>query len=84
MNKFYFNTGVVPHGHNPPIPLCKGQVWLGGTKQIPFDADAPEDAELLFLCDNPDLPESKLDNVIVREVSNTSMVSRFAYFQVSG
>lgn len=87
MHTFYFNTGVrqgyVGPGSTKPVPLCKGQVWRGGVKQIPFDADAPENAELLFLCDNPDLPESKLENVIVREVSNTTMCSKYAYFRVS-
>ena len=82
MRTMYFDTGVTPHGHKPPITLYKDQVWRNGTKQIPFDVDAPENATLMFACDNPDLPESKIPNVIVREMFNTSMLSRFAYLRV--
>lgn len=80
MHTFYFDTGVKPW-NNPN--LWADQVWRGGTKQIPFDADAPEDAVLMFLCDNPDLPEAKSPNVIVREVFNTSLCSKYAYFTIS-
>ena len=79
MNKFYFDTGVSPKSGSP---LYADQVWRGGTKQIPFEADAPKNATLMFLCNKPDLPESKIPNVIVREVFNTSMVSKYAYFRI--
>ena len=78
MNTFYFNTGVKQSYNN----LTNGQVWKNGVKQIPFDADAPKNASLLFLCDSPDLSESKLKDVIVKEVFNTSLVSKYAYFRV--
>jgi hypothetical protein len=79
MNTFYFDTGVTPN-NNPN--LWADQVWRNGTKQIPFDADAPKNARLLFLCPNSDLPESKIPGVIVREVFNTSMCSKYAYFSI--
>ena len=80
MKTFYFNTGVCPE-NNPH--LMPGQVWRGGVKQIPFDCvDVPDEAELMFLCPYDDLPESKLPNVIVRSVHNTTMVSDFAYFKL--
>ena len=79
MNTFYFNTGVLPQNTNG---LTKGQVWRDGTKQIPFDCDAPENAELMYLCNNPKLDIIKCPNVIVREVFNTSMVSKYAYFKI--
>ncbi len=80
MNTFYFNTGVKPYNCNG---LTKGQVWRNGEKQIPFDCDAPEDAELIYLCDNPDLDSAKNQNVIVREVFNTTINSKYAYFRVN-
>ena len=87
MNTFYFNTGVRPSTvHNPPFPYKyhekKGHSIARGVLEIPFDCDAPQDAEFLFGCDNPDLPESKIPNVIVREIFNTSLVSKYAYFKV--
>jgi hypothetical protein len=79
MTTFYFDTGVTPH-NNPH--LWADQVWRKGTKHIPFTADAPEDATLLFLSNNPDLPEKDYPGIIVREVSNTSIGSKYAYFRV--
>lgn len=79
MNRFYFDTGVRPV-NNPN--LWGNEVWRNGTKQVPFDADAPKDAHLMSLCDNPHLPESDTPGVIVREVFNTSMCSKYAYFRV--
>jgi len=79
MNTFYFNTGVLPQNCNG---LTKGQVWRGGTKQIPFDCDAPQDAKLMYLCNNPNLDTAKYPNVIVREIFNTTMISKYAYFRV--
>jgi hypothetical protein len=78
MKTFYFNTGVRPGAS----PLYGKQIWKDGTKQIPFDVeDVPENASLMFLCNNPELPESKISCVIVREVFNTDMCSKYAYFR---
>lgn len=85
MNTFYFNTGVRPNEiNNFPYDYHKevGNVISGGVLQCPFECDAPKDAELLFLCGNPDLLESKADNVIVCEVFNTSIMSKYAYFRI--
>lgn len=79
MKTFYFDTGVI-YANYPS--LFGNQVVRGGTKQIPFDADVPEDAQLMFLCDHPDLRESKAPNVMVVPVFNTDMVSKYAYFRV--
>ncbi len=78
----YFNTGVRPHSVTN-WRLSKGHVVKGGTEQVPFECeDVPERATLMFLCDSPDLRESKLDNVIVREVlPGSAMLSRYAYFR---
>jgi hypothetical protein len=81
LNKFFFNTGVKP---SSGAPLCKGQEWSSnGIKVIPFECDAPKDAHLMFCCDNPNLPESTCETIIVREMFNTTMVSKYAYFRVS-
>ena len=85
MKRFTFNTGVRPENViNFPYEYHRsvGNI-ISRTLLIPFDADAPENASLMFLCDNPNLPESKADTVIVREVFNTSLVSKYAYFRVT-
>ena len=80
MNTFYFNTGV-KYSDYPYI--LDGQVYKGGTKQIPFDCEAPETAKLLYLCDNPNLESSKNENIGVYPVFNTTMCSKYAYFLLS-
>jgi hypothetical protein len=89
MTTFYFNTGVQPHSlgenpwrNNPPYKLSKGHV-LRGTVQIPFQcADVPDKAEFRFACDNPNLPEASLPCFVVREIHDSVMVSKYAYFFV--
>jgi hypothetical protein len=85
LNKFYFNTGVRPTLREGSeiisIKLFRDQVWKGGTKQIPFECEAPEGSVLMFCCDIPDLPESKIDGVIVCEIFNSSIISKYAYMK---
>ena len=86
---FYFNTGVQPSNvRNPEFDYEyhreKGHVIKNGTLHIPFDCDAPEDCTLLFMCNDPSLPESKQKNVIVCKVSNTTMFSKYAYLKMKG
>ena len=85
MKTFYFNTGVRPE-NVPNFPYNyhkeKGHKIMG-TLCIPFDCEAPDNAALMFLCDNPELPESKFDNVSVYPVFNTSMVSKYVYFRIN-
>ena len=53
MNKktFYFNTGVEPYKHDPPVKIHKGMI-LRGTLCIPFDCeDVPDGSEFLFASD---------------------------------
>jgi len=51
--------------------------------QIPFDCDnVPNNAQFKFACDNPELKESKYENWIVREIFNSTLCSKYAYFQV--
>ena len=81
MKRFYFNTGV----RFSDYPYLYGnQVNRGGTKQIPLDVDdsVPDNAGLLFCCNDPDLPESKMDNVIVASIHNSDIESKFAYFML--
>lgn len=79
MKTFYFNTGVKQFGHFPPVPLMEGQVWRGGVKQIPFDCeDVPKNATFAFACDDPKLHAEA--GYIVREMHNTIMASKYAYF----
>jgi len=85
MNTFYFNTGVKPQNiSNFPYDYHKkvGNVIRGGVLQCPFDCEAPINASLKYLCDNPDLDSAKCDGVEVFEIFNTSLVSKYAYFIV--
>jgi hypothetical protein len=83
MKTFYFNTGVQPYKHNPPVKLSPGHIMKGGTMQIPFDCDnVPDRAQFMFACDNPDLKESEYENVIVREIFNSALLSKYAYFKI--
>lgn len=79
MKTFYFNTGVTCR---PPF---QGEVLRGGTIQIPFDCDnVPEGAVFLFACSDPDIkthhafPTAEL---VVREIHNSNLCSRYAYFR---
>jgi hypothetical protein len=84
MTTFYFNTGVRPE--NCEGKLYGRQVWRNGTKQIPFTCeDVPDHSVFMFACDNNELSESKLDNVIVRPIVDAGpkgMLSKFAYFRI--
>ena len=86
MKTFYFNTGVrriIPNGKYSdsakPAGLSAGQIWRNGTKQIPFDCeDVPDNATFMFACNNPE-PSSK--GVIVKELNNTTLMSKYAHFR---
>jgi len=81
MKTFYFDTGVKFSSY--PF-LCGNQVNRGGNKQIPYDVadDVPNNAELIFICDTPDLPEAKAEYVIVRPIFNSDIISKYAYFKI--
>ena len=80
MKTFYFDTGVKPYNHTPPVPIMPGNV-VRGTLQIPFDCeDVPDKAVFLYACDAENASLDK--NVICREMKNTNMCSKFAYFRV--
>ena len=81
MKTFYFNTGVKPFNHLPAVPVMPGNVIRAGTIQIPFDCEeVPDGAVFLYGCDTikPGLDKS----VIYREMKNTNMVSKYAFFRV--
>lgn len=76
---FYFNTGVKPDASFKPY----GKQRVRGTVQIPFDcSDVPDNAVFKFACDNPNLPGYDEPYYITREITNSDMVSKFAYFHV--
>jgi hypothetical protein len=77
---FYFNTGVrIGSG----AALCQGQIWRDGVKMIPFDCEnVPDGAVFMFACDTANAPESKLPCFIAREIYSTSLLSKYAYFQI--
>lgn len=86
---FYFNTGVrqgVPSNElhrqdAKPVALGNGQVWLNGTKQIPFSCEnVPDNTSLLFICDSK---ETSSADIIVRELHNTTLLSKYAHFRLN-
>ena len=80
MARFYFNTGVTP---DSGARLCRGQVWRGGTMQIPFDTDedVPEGSVLLFASDTPDCEEASQSGVLVVAIRSEGLASEYAYFR---
>lgn len=78
MKTFYFNTGVK---YSSFPYLFTGQVLSGDAKVIPFDCEnVPEGAVFVFGCDDPNLrPDA---GYIVREIHNSSLRSKYAYFSL--
>ena len=78
MKTFYFNTGVKAYNSSY---MAKNDIRnCHGERLIPFDCDnVPENATLKYLCDNPDL-EQYGANMIIKELFNTTMCSKYAYF----
>jgi len=60
--------------------MYKDEVWRGGTKQIPFEADAPEGSRVLFLSDDPTFPESRCPGVLVCPITSRVLLSKYGYF----
>jgi hypothetical protein len=85
MKTFYFNTGVRMSTNSFKNPTDLWAEIKGGgdlVRVIPFDCqDVPEKAELMYLADTPNL--SHTPKVIVREVFNTTLLSKYAYFKVA-
>jgi len=80
MQTFYFNTGVKPWNTNVQAETARGNKFINNELNVPFDVeDVPEGAQLASLCSNPDV---KGANQIMREVFNTTMCSKYAFFNV--
>lgn len=81
MQKFFFDTGVRPNPFaKPPIQPGKGQILKGETIQIPFECEnVPNGSVFLYACDGQK-PET--DGIIKREIKNSVLVSKFAYFRL--
>lgn len=83
LQEFTFNTGV-KYGVNPyadehyrAVPAVGG----GFVMVIPFYCyDVPESYKFVYACDNPNL-EDKNPNFIVREIHNSKLISKYAYFK---
>lgn len=75
MKTFNFNTGV----KNPEV-LMKGHVLSSnGVMLIPFSCeDVPDNAQFAFAGNDPTIA----GNLIVSEMHNTAMSSKFAFFRV--
>ena len=76
MKTFYFNTGVKPENRTH---LAKGAVWRG-TMQFPFDCeDVPDGAVFQFASDQTAPGD---EHLLRREMHNTTMVSKYAFFKL--
>lgn len=87
LNKFYFHTGVNAY-KTPNFPFdyhkkVGNVIGVTGELLIPFECEAPENATLMFLTDYDNLSESRLPNVRVYRVYNTTLVSKYAYFMLN-
>jgi len=67
---FYFNTGVRPYEHTPPVPIMKWMVLRGGVIQIPFECeDVPDGAIFKFASSNLDFHKQDIQaGLIVRQI----------------
>lgn len=83
MQRFNFNTGVRPFKHTPPAGMAfmDGFEDSGnGTYVIPFYCeDVPDNAIFQYACDN-DIPGH--ENLLKREIHNSKLMSKYAYFIV--
>jgi len=85
--KFYFNTGVKqsysdkPWAKESTAKPEKGTVFSpNGVMLIPFECDdVPENATFKFACDYPELATEKL---ICREIHNSTLISKYAFFVI--
>lgn len=77
LNRFYFDTGV-----RPPSPLHADQVWRNGTKQIPFDCEAPIGSELVCCVGTPDVKILESPFLKSFPIFNTSLLASYAYFRL--
>ena len=80
MKKYWFNTGVKPYGHNPPIKLGEHQEWRNGTMQIAFYCEGvPEGAIFNSASDNKDLYKDNSVMVTV-PILKGGLESKYAHF----
>lgn len=81
MKTFYFNTGVRPYIHNPPVRVQTGDiVSSNGVLLVPFQCeDVPDNSIFQFCCNN--IPPGS-ESLLKREMFNTNMVSKYAFFKV--
>ena len=83
MRTFKFNTGVKCADTNRG--LSKGEILsTNGVILIPFSCDIPDDLDVTFLfgCDSLNAPY-KENNFIVKEIFNSTIISKYAYFRVN-
>lgn len=80
LQRFMFNTGVQVNAHTPPVAVTPGNVVRDGILQIPFYCeDVPNGAVFMFACDS--VPPG-CEHLLVREMHNTNLLSKYAFFQV--
>lgn len=83
MKTFYFNTGVRPENVvNFPYKYHEEQGHvIRGTLLIPFDCEyVPEKAVFAFAADNIELAK---DELICREIHNSTLHSKYAFFKIN-
>lgn len=82
LKEFYFNTGV-KYGVNPYADNNYRAVESkdgGLVMVIPFYCEnIPDDFIFKFACDDPELKIND-KNFIVREIQNSKLLSKYAYF----
>lgn len=81
MKTFHFNTGV--NCRTTEQHVSEGIDSGNGVIVIPFDCeDVPERAEFAFACNSPNIKKDDT-GFIVREIHNSRLLSKYAYFKIS-
>ena len=76
MKTFIFNTGV----KNPKVLMKGHKLAPNGVMVIPFDCDnVPDNATFKFAADYPELAKN---GIICREIQNSALISKYAFFQI--
>ena len=80
MRTFRFGTGVKASFNRIP----NTEIDSNGVQYFTFDCEnVPEGSTFLYACDSPDL-EIGNASVIVREIHNSHLLSKYAYFRTKG
>ena len=82
MKVFYFNSGVKPFNTNAEMQIAKGNKFINGELNHPFNVsdNVPDGSKLYCLTDNAMELYGSNENFIVSEVLGGNVLSKYAVF----